>query len=83
MDKIDIMATAARHTYDGGPAEIALAIDKALEKAGFAVVPVEPTEAMLEASWRLTGESYAMQGRTFAHYKRHYAAMLKAAQDEA
>ena len=39
----------------------------------------EPTEAMLDASWKLTGESKEMRPRTHAHYKRHWQAMIDAA----
>ena len=55
----------------------------AIKANGFAVVPVEPTEGMLDASWKQTGESKEMRARTHAHYARHYRAMIAATQDTA
>jgi hypothetical protein len=46
--------------------------------AGHKLVPVEPTEAMLRASWRQAGESEEMWPRYRARMARHYAAMLSA-----
>jgi hypothetical protein len=54
----------------------------AIREAGWAVVPVEPTEAMLDASWKQTGESKEMRPRTHHHYARHYRAMLNAITQE-
>lgn len=43
----------------------------------------DPSESMLDASWRAAGESKEMRARTHAHYKRHWAAMVDAALGEA
>lgn len=83
MDKIEIMATAIRHTYDGSPAEIALALDSALEEAGFAIVPVEPTEAMVDRFVSRALQVTISDEGSWSNYARNqYKAMLKAAQKE-
>lgn len=38
---------------------------------------LEPSEGMLDASWRQTGKSKEMRQRTHIHYKRHYQAMIR------
>lgn len=38
----------------------------------------EPTEDMLDASWKLTGESREMRARVHASVRRHHAAMIDA-----
>jgi hypothetical protein len=42
------------------------------------LVPVEPTEEMLIAAWRCTGESQAMQSRVFDRMRNYFAAMIDA-----
>lgn len=49
-----------------------------MEAQGFVMVPVEPTEDMLDASWEQTGESREMRERTHARFARHYRAMIAA-----
>jgi len=46
---------------------------------GMAVVPVIPTEEMLDAYWDQTGESREMRARTHVSMRRYYAAMLAVA----
>lgn len=38
----------------------------------------DPTPEMVDASWRLTGESKEMRSRTHIHYARHFTAMIDA-----
>lgn len=45
---------------------------------GWKLVPVEPTEAMLDAYWKQTGESKEMRSRTHAYMRRYWSAMLAA-----
>lgn len=45
----------------------------------FVLVPREPTEAMLDAHWNMTGESVEMRSRVHERAKAHWAAMLAAA----
>lgn len=53
------------------------AILAALDKAGYAVVPKEPTEAMFLA----TCDAWEYHGSGFDQFKREYEAMLKAAKE--
>ncbi|MDO6966930.1 hypothetical protein [Rhizobium alvei] len=46
------------------------------------MVPLEPTEEMLDAYWKLTGESKEMRARTHAYMRRYYKAMLAAAPEQ-
>jgi len=57
---------------------LAFSTPAASEVEGWKLVPIEPTEAMLDASWKLTGESKEMRARVHDRYKRHYQAMLAA-----
>lgn len=43
------------------------------------VIPREPTEAMLDAAWHLTGESKEMRARVHHRYRRYWQAMFDAA----
>lgn len=43
------------------------------------LVPVEPSEQMLDASWHQAGESRQMRERYHHRIKRHYDVMLSAA----
>jgi hypothetical protein len=52
-----------------------------VEPDGWQLVPVEPTEAMLDAYWTQTGESKEMRSRTHAYMRRYYRAMLAAAKE--
>jgi hypothetical protein len=54
------------------------AILSALHSAGFAVVPVEPTEGMYLA----TCDAWEYHGSGFDQFKREYQALLKAAQED-
>ncbi|SDJ25731.1 hypothetical protein SAMN05428983_0854 [Agrobacterium fabrum] len=47
--------------------------------AGWQLVPVRPTEEMLDAYWGQTGESEAMRSRVQARAKMYYHVMLAAA----
>lgn len=47
--------------------------------AGWKLVPIEPTVAMLDAYWNRAGESKEMRPRTHHSAKAYYAAMLAAA----
>ncbi|APX66301.1 hypothetical protein AV944_11180 [Sphingomonas sp. LK11] len=47
-------------------------------REGWKLVPVEPTEAMLDAYWKQTGESKEMRSRTHAYMRRYWSAMLAA-----
>ena len=61
-------------------AEAALtAYESHLQAEGMAVVPVIPTEEMLDAYWDQTGESREMRARTHVSMRRYYAAMLAVA----
>lgn len=42
------------------------------------LVPVEPTDEMLDAYWEQTGESREMRARTHAYMRRYWSAMLTA-----
>lgn len=42
----------------------------------------EPTDAMLDAYWRQTGESKEMRSRTHAYMRRYFSAMINAALKE-
>ncbi len=53
-------------------------IISALRSAGFAVVPVEPTEGMYLA----TCDAWEYHGSGFDQFKREYQALLKAAEGE-
>lgn len=73
--------------------EIALAIEEGIDAfadspalsaqvqdvAGWQLVPVRPTEEMLDAYWGQTGESEAMRSRVQARAKMYYHVMLAAA----
>jgi hypothetical protein len=50
-----------------------------LDALGYAIVPKEPTETMLDAYWHQCGESKEMRERTHAYGRRYYQAMLAAA----
>ncbi len=73
---------------DGEPCELCLntadAILTALHSAGWAVVPVEPTEGMAmafhEAQWRAPQDRTYM--RRLEDFADRYKAMLKAAQED-
>lgn len=58
------------------PALSRLASVSSARAEGFVVVPREPTEAMLDAYWRQTGESTEMRTRTHAYMRRYWSAML-------
>jgi hypothetical protein len=64
--------------------DVADAILSALRSAGFAVVPVEPTEGMAmafhEAQWRAPQDRTYM--RRLEDFADRYKAMLKAAQED-
>lgn len=47
---------------------------------GYVLVPVEPTEAVLDAFWRQSGESQQMRGRTHLSAYWYWKRMLEAAQ---
>lgn len=49
------------------------------EQSGLVSLPLEPTEAMLDAYWQQTGEPTLMRGRVHDRAKRHYSAMVQAA----
>lgn len=49
------------------------------EPVAWKLVPVELTEAMLDAYWAQTGESREMRSRTHAYMRRYWSAMLAAA----
>ncbi len=57
-----------------GPMYQAQAILDALTKTGYAIVPVEPTEAMMEASVR--SDAFPTGGKE--KHARNYRAMIKA-----
>lgn len=49
------------------------------EAVGWVLVPVEPTEAMLDVYWHQAGESKEMRTRTHHHARNKYAELLAAA----
>lgn len=72
------------HTPSEGTYDEAKRILSALRSAGFAVVPVEPTEGMAmafhEAQWRAPQDRTYM--RRLEDFADRYKAMLKAAQED-
>lgn len=76
---IDWLANPIREAYDGSPAEIALAVLDAIRSAGYVVVPVEPTEAMVSAGAQdFSGDLVTKRGAIDI-----YRAMIAAAEGDA
>lgn len=69
---LDDIMTALVDNY--APAPPAPAIPQ-----GFKLVPIEPTEEMLDAYWHRAGESKEMRPRTHHSAKSYYNAMINAA----
>lgn len=59
-------------------ARAALAVE-ANVKVDFVMVPVEPTEAILDAFWHQAGESKEMRSRVHARARHYWRAMIEAA----
>jgi hypothetical protein len=71
-------ASNADRAQDIPDYDTADAILSALRSAGWAVVPVEPTEGMYLA----TCDAWEYHGSGFDQFKREYQALLKAAQED-
>ncbi|MBL4858398.1 MAG: hypothetical protein JKY36_04265 [Erythrobacter sp.] len=79
---IDWLANPIREAYDGSPAEIAIAVLEAIRSAGYVVVPVEPSEAMVRAFWFNLPSPYDIDMEDEDAAKLCIRAMIAAAEGE-
>jgi hypothetical protein len=61
---------------EAAPAPLSIGSRLTVDGVEAVVVPVMPSEAMLDAYWHQTGESREMRSRTHASMCRYYSAML-------